>query len=140
MRKICFSFISTESLTFKILLLAHLSSRRCCLLMMFRSLLLHGKMLRHASSHIVCKYFILHYCTESVISLEANVFFILILERKRNLFKLHTFIFPAVLWMRIRSRIRIRSDAKLFAGSGSEVGSGINHFGSGSGQPLSRTN
>jgi hypothetical protein len=36
---------------------------------------------------------------------------------------------PAVLWIRIRSRIRIRSDPELFAGSGS----GINHFGSGSG-------
>ncbi len=33
-------------------------------------------------------------------------------------------------------RIRIRSDPKLFAGSGSGVGSGINHFESESGQPL----
>jgi hypothetical protein len=38
----------------------------------------------------------------------------------------------AVLW------IRIRSDQKLFAGSGSGVGSGTNH--SGSGQPLSGIN
>jgi hypothetical protein len=37
--------------------------------------------------------------------------------------------FAPVLWIRIRSRIR--SDPELFAGSGS--GSGINHFGSGSG-------
>ncbi len=43
-----------------------------------------------------------------------------------------------VLWIRIRSRIRIRSDPKLFAGSGSGVG--INHFGSGSGQPSSGMN
>jgi hypothetical protein len=33
------------------------------------------------------------------------------------------------LWIRIRSRIRIWLDPELFAGSGS----GINHFGSGSG-------
>ncbi len=39
----------------------------------------------------------------------------------------------AVLWIRIRIWIRIRSDPELFAGSGS--GSGINSFGSGSGQP-----
>ncbi len=45
----------------------------------------------------------------------------------------------AVLWIRIR-RSRIRSDPKLFAGSGSGVWSGINNFGSGSGQPLSRMN
>jgi hypothetical protein len=32
------------------------------------------------------------------------------------------------------------SDPKLFAGSGSGVGFGINHFGSGSGQPLSGMN
>jgi hypothetical protein len=38
----------------------------------------------------------------------------------------------AVLW------IRIRSDPELFAGSG--VGSGINHFGSGSGQSGSGMN
>jgi len=31
-------------------------------------------------------------------------------------------------------------DPELFAGSGSGVGSGINHFGSGSGQPLSGMN
>jgi hypothetical protein len=42
----------------------------------------------------------------------------------------------AVLWIQIRSRIR--SDSKLFSGSG--VGSGINNFGSGSGQPLTRMN
>jgi hypothetical protein len=35
-------------------------------------------------------------------------------------------------------RIRIRQGPKLFVGSG--VGYGINHFGSGSGQPLSRMN
>ena len=35
----------------------------------------------------------------------------------------------SVLWIRIRIWIRIRSDPELFAGSGS----GINHFGSGSG-------
>ncbi len=40
-----------------------LTSRRCRLLMMFRSLLLHGKVPQHASSHIVCKYFILQYYT-----------------------------------------------------------------------------
>ena len=40
----------------------------------------------------------------------------------------------AVLW------IRIRSDPELFAGSGSGVGSGINHFGSGSGQSGSGMN
>jgi hypothetical protein len=40
----------------------------------------------------------------------------------------------SVLW------IRIRSDPKLFAGSGSQVGSEKNHFGSGSGQPLSGMN
>ncbi len=49
-----------------------------------------------------------------------------------------------VLWIRIRSRIQIRSDPKLFVGSGSGVGSGvgsgINHFGSGSGQPWSGIN
>ncbi len=33
---------------------------------------------------------------------------------------------------RIRNFCRIRSDPKLFAGSGSRVGSGINHFGAGS--------
>ncbi len=41
-----------------------------------------------------------------------------------------------MLWIRIRSRIRIRPDPKLFAGSGSRVG--INHFGSG--QPSSGLN
>ncbi len=45
----------------------------------------------------------------------------------------YLFIFHIpVLWIRIWSRIRIRSDPKLFARSGS----GINHFGSGSWQPL----
>jgi hypothetical protein len=44
----------------------------------------------------------------------------------------------SVLWIRIRSRIRIRSDPELFAGSG--VGSGINHFRSGSGQSGSGMN
>jgi hypothetical protein len=39
-----------------------------------------------------------------------------------------------MLWIRIQSRIWIRSDLKLFSGSG--VGSGINSFGFGSGQPL----
>ncbi len=38
-----------------------------------------------------------------------------------------------VLCIRIRSRIRVQSDPKLLAGSG--VGSGINHSGSGYGQP-----
>ncbi len=42
----------------------------------------------------------------------------------------------AVLWIRIR--IRIRSDPELFAGSG--LGSGINHFGSESGQSGSGMN
>ncbi len=42
--------------------------------------------------------------------------------------------------MRIRSLIRIRSDSKLFAGSGSEVGSGIKNFETGSGQLLSGMN
>ncbi len=43
---------------------------------------------------------------------------------------------------RIRSRIRsrIRLKQKLFAGSRSVVGSGINNFGTASGQPLSRMN
>ncbi len=44
------------------------------------------------------------------------------------------YIFMPVLW------IRIRSDPKLFSESGSGVGSGINHFGSGSWQPLSSMN
>jgi hypothetical protein len=38
----------------------------------------------------------------------------------------------SMLWIRIRSQIRIRSDPKLFA----ESGSGINLFRPGSGQPL----
>jgi hypothetical protein len=108
--------------------------------MMFRSLLLRGKVLRHASSHIICKYFILHYCTIYVISLETSVFFfILIIEQdvKRNLFKLkaaNLYVSCSVV------DPDLESDPKLFARSGSEVGSGINHFGSGSGQPFSRTN
>ncbi len=46
---------------------------RCRLLMMFRSLLLH-EVLQRATSDIDCKYFIVQYCTKSVISMEANVF------------------------------------------------------------------
>ncbi len=45
--------------------------------------------------------------------------------------------FVAVLWIRIRIRIW-PVGSETFAGFG--VGSGINHFGSGSGQPLSRMN
>ena len=56
---------------------------------------------QHASSHIVCKYFIVQYCTKSVISLEAMVFLnsdsILEQDVKETFssWKLNTFMFSA---------------------------------------------
>ncbi len=57
-------------------------------------------MIQHASFHVVCKYFIVQYCTKSVISLEANVFFLIpILEQDVqetfSSLKLNTFMFSA---------------------------------------------
>ncbi len=80
--------------------MAHLHLKMLPSSMMFQGLLLHGKVLQHASSDVVCKYFIVQYCTKSVISLEANVFLILILEQdvKETFFsslKLDTFMFSA---------------------------------------------